>query len=243
MKQLFVVLILCIANFACASDVPDFPFLVAVGNAEIQVKPDVAKIAFIITEFNKDPKEAVAVVAKRAQAIVDLAKKLGIEQEYINSAEYNKSTKRKQNEHYENLEILGYEVSQYFTIEIKNISSYSPLVDQLISSQNIEDVRTAFSISNNAEIDRDLLKQATANAKRKASDLAEGIGVKLGQVFAVSQDRHFESVESVFGIYPIDGSPPSMPLPIPKLADSVSSMFVPKSISFSKSVSVIYKIK
>lgn len=240
--SLAVGLVLSASVFAEA--IPDFPFLMADGNAEIQVKPDIAKIAFSITEFNKDSREAVAVVAKRAQTIVDLAKKLGIEQEYINSAEYNKSTKRKQNEHYENLEILGYEVSQYFTIEVKNISLYSPLIDQLISSQNVEDIRTVFSVSNKAEIDRDLLRQATTNAKRKASDLAEGMGVKLGQVFAVSQDRHFASVEAVFGIYPADGAPAFIPPPSLKLSDSVSSsMFVPKSIEFSKSVSVIFKIK
>jgi uncharacterized protein YggE len=229
---------------AMAENIPDFPFLVAQGNAEIHVKPDVAKIAFSITEFNKDSKVAVETVAKRAQAIVDFAKKLGIEQESINSAEYNKSTKRKQDEHYENLEILGYEVYQYFTIDIKNISLYSPLVDQLISTQNISDIRTVFSVSNKSEIERDLVKQATVNAKQKASDLAEGMGVKLGQVFAVSQDRHFASVEAVFGIYPIDGAPAFMPPPELKLADSVSaSMFVPKSIEFSKSVSVIFKLK
>jgi uncharacterized protein YggE len=243
MKKLFLVLILCISNLVFADSIPNFPFLMASGSAEIQVKPDTAKIAFSITEFNKDPKDAVNVVAKRAQAIVDLAKKLGIGQEYISSAEYNKSTKRRQNEHYENLEVLGYEVSQYFTIEIKNISLYSPLVDQLISSQNVEDVHTLFSVSNKAEIDRDLVKQATANAKIKAIDLAEGMGVKLGQVFAVSQDRYFASVEAVFGIYPINGAPAYMPPPELKLQDSVSSMFVPKSIEFSKSVSVIFKIK
>lgn len=229
---------------ATADNVPDFPFLVVQGNAEIHVKPDVAKIAFSITEFSKDSKAAVEAVSQRAKTIVDFAKKLGIEQQSINSAEYNKSTKRKQDEHYENLEILGYEVYQYFTIEIKNISLYSPFVDQLISTQNISDVRTTFSVSNKADIERNLVKEATSNAKSKASDLAEAMNVKLGQVFAVSQDRHFASVEAVFGIYPIDSAPAYMPPPELKLSDSVNaSMFVPKSIEFSKSVSVIFKIK
>ncbi|RYY01348.1 MAG: DUF541 domain-containing protein [Gammaproteobacteria bacterium] len=247
-KYLFSFLtFLVLGSHAIADNIPEFPFLLANGDAEIKVKPDIAKISFTIIEFNKDSKEAKLSVANRGQALIALTRKLGIDDMQVTSTEYNKSTKRKRDEHYQDLDILGYDVSQNFTVELRDISLYSSFADQLISSQNVENIRTEFKVSNEAEIDRDLLKIATANAKRNASDLASGMGVKLGPMYAVSQDHHFASLEAVFGIYrgSVNAPPDYIPPPsldfVPDAAGA--NMFIPKTILLSKSVSVVYRVK
>lgn len=243
----FVIIGLLLSASSTAEKFPDFPFLMVDGRAEIKVKPDVAKISFSVFEFSKDPIEASSAVVKRGQAIVALANKLGIENNHITSMEYNKNAKRERDDNYNDLKIIGYEVSQHFTIEINNIALYSPLVDQLLSTQNIQGVRSEFSVSNEVELGRSLVQQATANAKSKAHDLADGMGVKLGSVYAVTQGRYFASLNAVFGVYPgsVNASPAFVPPPaIDFIADSGSAnMFVPKSIDLSTSVSVIFKIK
>ena len=243
----FVILGMLMSASSAAEKFPDFPFLMVDGVAEIKVKPDVAKISFSIFEFSKDPKEAVSIVVKRGQAIVALANKLGIENNQITSTEYNKDTKRERDDNYNDLKIIGYEVSQNFTIEISNIALYSPLVDQLLRTQNIQRVRSEFSASNEIELGRTLVQQATAHAKSKAVDLADGMGVKLGSVYAVTQGRYFASLDAILGIYPGSVNAPREFVPPPDInfiADSGSAnMFVPKSIDLSTSVSVIFKIK
>ena len=138
MKKLFVVLILCIANFACASEMLNFPYLIASGSAEIKVQPDSAKISFSVTEFNKDAKEASLKVFKQGQAVLAIAEQLGIPKELVTSSEYSKSTKRKRDNNYNDLDILGYDVSQDYTIVINKIVQYSLLADQLLKLGNIE---------------------------------------------------------------------------------------------------------
>ena len=179
---------------------------------------------------------------------MQLANKLGITPQYVTSTEYSKSTKRKQSEHFEDLEILGYEVTQTFTVEINNIIQYSPFVDQLLGMMNVGNIRTAFDVANREEIDSELLTKATKNAKQKAEDLAKGMNVKVGSVFALTQDYSFASFEAVFGApeHQSYSAPPDF-VPPPSF-DFVpdqegSNMFIPKTIELKKAVSVVFKIK
>jgi uncharacterized protein YggE len=222
--------------------------LIVSGSAEIKVQPDSAKISFSVTEFNKDAKEASLKVFKQGQAILAIANELGIPKEQVTSSEYRKTTKRKRDDHYNDLDILGYDVSQDYTIEINKIAQYSTLADQLLKLGNLENIRTSFDISNRQALEGDLLKQATKDAKRRANNLADGMGVKVISVHALSQDFSLSSYQSVFGVRDYSGvmAPPEF-APPPSLdfvPDSAgSNMFVPKTIELRTSVNVVFKIK
>jgi uncharacterized protein YggE len=229
---------------------PSFPFIVVNGSAETKVKPDEAKVSFSITEFNADPKKAELVVLQRGQEILALAKSLGIPKEQVTSSSYNKSTTRKKDDNYNSLEILGYEISQNFTVEINNIESYTRFADQLIAMKNVDSIRPGFDVSSRDEIKNQLIQQATNNAKKKALNLAAGMGVKLGVVFAVSQDFDFSGVNAIFaysrgdvGMSPPDFVPPPSFDYAPATQDPVAIMFVPNFIEIRTSVSAIYRIK
>ncbi|HWV15678.1 MAG TPA: SIMPL domain-containing protein [Cellvibrio sp.] len=242
MKQLLLILFLL--SFSCgslASNIPDFPFVLVKGEAEIKVKPDRAKVSFELIEFNKDSKEVVDAISKRGQEIIALAAKYKIGSGDITSSAYTKNTKRAEGPKYQELEILGYEVSQEFTIEINNIADYPALVDQIAALANVRGINPSFDISNKKEIIARLVKEATGDARQKASDLADGLGVKLDSVFAVTQDSDFAAVTAVFG--PQD----SVNFKARSVAFAAggggSNMFVPKYIELNKSVSLVYKIK
>jgi len=249
MKNLFLIMVLCIANCAFASEILNFPYLVASGSAEIKVAPDSAKISFSVTEFSKDAKEAGIKVFKQGQAVLAIAKELGIPKEQVTSSEYTKRTKRKRDDHYNDLDILGYDVSQDYVIEIKKIEQYTLLADQLLKLGNIENIRTSFDVSNRQAIESDLTKQATKDARKKANDLADGMGVKIISVHALSQDFSLSAYQAIFGVREYQGanmSPPEFVAPpaLDFVPDSAASnMFVPKTIEISKSVNVVFKIK
>lgn len=239
---------LFLSSSVLAADIPDFPYLLVKGDAEIKVQPDIAKISFSITEFNKDSKEATNSVSQRGQAVLALAKKLGIASEQVTSTAYNKITKRKKDDNYQELDILGYEVTQAYTVQINNISQYSPFADQLLLLPNIENIDTDFDVSAREKIESDLLKQAAKRAKKKAEDLADGMGVKVGSVYAITQDYSFSSFKAVFGSpdYESGNAPPDY-VPSPSFDfvpdQNFSNMYIPKTIKISKSISVVYKIK
>lgn len=237
------------AQTVFAGDVPSFSYLIATGLAEIKVQPDTAKISFSVTEFNKDAKEASLKVFKQGQAVLAIAKELGIPKEQVTSSEYTKSAKRKRDDNYNDLDILGYDVSQDYTIELNKIAQYSTLADQLLKLGNLENIRTSFDVSNRKAIEGDLLKQATKDARRRANDLADGMGVKVISVYALSQDFSLSSYKAIFGVrdYSVENMSPPEFVPPPSLdfvPDSAgSNMFVPKSIELRTSVNVVFKIQ
>jgi len=248
MKKLFLVLILCISNLVFASDAPNFPFLSVKSEADVELKPDTAKITFVIKEFNKEAKEATKVVVQRAQAILHLAKVLNVNEDQVISSEYGKSIIRKQGESYNKTDIAGYEITQTFTVTIDQISKYSNMVDQLVAMQNVDDIRSEFDISNRADVESQLIKQASQNARKKAENLAAGMNVKLGDVFALSTDNDFSPYSAIFGApnydqFVVNSAPDFVPPPSLDFIPDSSIMFVPKSIKFRKSVNVIFKIK
>lgn len=120
----------------------------------------------------------MSVVFQRGKDILDLTEKYGISNEDIFSDGVAKDTKRSVNKEYQSLEILGYEFKQSYKITIRDMSTYQDFVSGIISLQNTTDIRAEFDISNREEMLRSLVKQASDDAKRRASDLAKGLGVK-----------------------------------------------------------------
>lgn len=234
--------LLSLSFLAQADDPPDFPFILANGEAAIDVKPDRAKISFTIVEFDKDPKLATTAVSQRGGEIIKAAAEYGVAKDQITSTAIQKEVRRARDQNYAALDIQGYEVSQNFTIELKDTSRYSALADKLLTLKNVANLNTEFDVSNRDEITSKLVETACRNAKKKANDLAAGLDVKLGQPFAVTQDSDFSSLTAAFwasgGREPIATGFAKSEM---RSSDS-SNMFVPKSINIRKQVNVVYKI-
>ena len=233
--------LLSLSFLAHADDPPNFPFIVANGEAFIDVKPDRAKITFNIVEFDKDPKLAAAAVSQRGGEIVKAAAVYGVSKDQITSTAIQKEIRRARDQNYAPLDIQGYEVSQSFTIELKDASQYPTLADNLLALKNVANLNSEFDVSNRDEITSKLVKTACENAKKKASDLAAGLDVKLGKPFAVTQDSDFSSLTAAFWA-PGGGSPAPMYAKAVAQSRDASNMFVPKTINITKQVNVVYKI-
>jgi uncharacterized protein YggE len=240
-KQLAILTALLSLSFlAHADDPPNFPFIVVNGEASIDVKPDRAKITFNIVEFDKDPKVASTAVSQRGGEIIKAAAEFGVGKDQITSTAVQKEARRARDQNYAALEILGYEVSQNFAIELKDTSRYPALADKLLTLKNVASLNSEFDVSNRDEITSTLVKTACESAKKKAGDLAAGLDVKLGKPFAVTQDSDFSSFTAAFWV-PNEARPMAFAKAEMRASDS-SNMFVPKTINITKHVNVVYKI-
>jgi uncharacterized protein YggE len=238
------ILIVSLIFFVCsptvsASNIPDFPFIVVNGEAKIDVKPDIAEISIDVTEFNKDSESATNTVKNRGHQILQAANANGIGADSITSNSISKYVRRSEGHRGQDLEILGYEVSQNFIIKINSLEKYPAVVDKLTAMQNVVSLKSSFNVSKREVIISDLVKSACSNATKKANDLALGLGVKLGAVFAVTQDTDFTSITAVFGASELTERYEFMA----DMASTQSSVFIPKTITISKTVNVVYKLK
>lgn len=242
MKKLLVIFtaLLSLSFGAHADDPPNFPFILVNGDASIDVKPDRAKITFNIVEFDKDPKVATTAVSQRGSEIIKAAGGFGVSKDQVTSTAIQKEVRRARDQNYAALEIQGYEVSQQFTIELRDTSQYSALADKLLTLKNVANLNTEFDVSNRDEITSKLVETACRNAKKKAGDLAKGLDVKLGKPFAVTQDADFSSLTAAFWA-PGETGPAGFAKSAMQASDT-SNMFVPKTINIRKLVNVVYRM-
>jgi len=228
-----------VSNMALASSSPDFPFIVVKGHASVAVTPDKAKITFNILGVDKQSKQALETVALRGREMVKLAMNFGIDQTKIKSFSLSKRIIRGKGRGYQKGDITGYEVSQRFAIDLKDITHYSDLMDGLIAMENLNNVQIAFDVSTRETLTTQLLKQASEDANTQAQDLAAGLGAELGHVFAASSEVGFSSYLATFGL-----NSQSMPrMEAMSFKAGQYNMFVPETIEISQSVNVVYRLK
>ena len=224
-----------------ASNLPDFPFVLATGEAKVNVAPNMAHISLNLMAFNSDPEAALMTVGLRGREVVQLLNERQVLNADIKSFALNKQIKRERTNGYGQGKISGYEVNQRFEVTLKNIDHYSLVMDKLIAMKNVNNVNISFDVTNRQALIRSLVKSAGQDAKQKAQDLAAGLDVQLGSVFAATQDNSFNEFFARFGMRQENmGHVESM-----RMSDRAGNynMFVPETIELRKTINVVYKLK
>ncbi len=222
-----------------AQSLPDFSFVTVTGTAQKSFPPDEVEISFKILAFHQGADQAMRIVSKRGADVIELAKKFNIDKNNISSYSINKNTKRgrKQGTGNQQVAIIGYDIQQSFKIKMEDIVHYPELVDALLSMSNVTNINSKFDISNKKQILYDLVIEASADAKRRADNLANGLHVRVVSVHSISEDRDINHYLAKFGIGTerhIDN--------VRAHSGFASNFFVPKTIDLKKTVNVIFKI-
>lgn len=92
-----IILTLILLGFplcSLATDLPSFPFVVAVGSAEAEVKPDEATIELRVMAFDKSSSVALELANKAVDSVAKLANEYGVDQSNIEATDFEKSTTR-----------------------------------------------------------------------------------------------------------------------------------------------------
>ncbi len=241
--RLYIFVLLCIVQFnLTASPIPDFPFVTVTGESDKEVRPDKAKLRLSVTVFEKESAQAELLMNQTTTKILTILLSNQVDDSEITAHEISKRTKRAREKNgYQELEILGYEFSRYYEVNLSDLSHYQAITEALQATDNIAHIESKFDSHQREQVELELLSLAAQNARNKAKQMAQGLGVKLGSVFAVNDTGSFESFFATFGLQSDnskyaaammrDGSGPA------------SRLFAPKFIKISKSVNVVYKLK
>jgi len=221
---------------AYGSPLPDFPFIFAEGEAETNVAPDKATISFTIKSFDNNSSNAVSIVLERSSEVIKFLEEKGITSEFIVSYELDKEDVRR-TENYQELDIVGYEVTRRFEITVNDLSQYSTIGKALFETDNVVNIDPTFERHDQKEIEKQLLATACSNAKQNAESMARGFGKELGDIYCISK-RDFGSLYAEFGF---DDSSPVM------YGSSVGldkfNLLIPSTISFHSRVKTLFKLK
>ncbi|WP_049723300.1 SIMPL domain-containing protein [Gilvimarinus polysaccharolyticus] len=230
--------LLVLSLTASAQSIPEFPFITVTGEAEIEVAPDTVTVNFQIMEFNKSAELAMNTVAERGAEVVTLAKEHDLTHEQIESYAIDKQVRRNRENMNGNMEIIGYEVTQRFTLTINGLDTYEKIMNQLMRMDNTTGLNASFDVSNREEVMTSLVAKAGADARGRANNLAAALDTKIKSVYAITEDAGFDNVMARFGVSAEKYGALSMTADRGRSFD----LFAPQTITLNKRINVIFKI-
>ncbi len=238
MKNIVIALLIMAASLAHASPLPDYPFAFANGEAQEDLAPTTCKVAYEIKVRDKDPTNAMRAVESRSAETLDILFKHGVKKEDIMGYEVNKDLVRDYDNR-DRLEFLGYEMTRRIVFTLGELQKYDPIVSVLLKTPDVTDIRTSFDRNDRKEIEARMMAGAVSDAKMKAELMAEGSGQRIVRLRAISQHGFYNLTESFgLGNRESDGRMYSM-----GSQPERELLFIPSTIKFQTSVSVIYEIE
>lgn len=185
-------------------DLPVLNTISVTGKGESVTIPDIATFSFSVTENAKTVKEAQDKAATKTNLALDAIKKSGVAETDIKTLSYNI------NPHYDYVQsscvggycpgksvLNGYDVTQTIQVKVRDLSKAGELFGT-IGSAGVQTVDSlAFSIDNIDSVKAVAREAAIKNAKAKAKEIADDLGVSLVRIINYSDSSN----DAVYPMY------------------------------------------
>lgn len=224
------------ANFAQASQLPDYPFIHVKGNADVYVQPDIGQISFEITVSNEQAEQATQQAATINTEIVELLEQLHIPLSDLTIYEVQKKIRTIEANNGKPASAIV-DIKQGMQIDVHDLSKWEMLTTPLLSKDHLGNFNASFDYTKRSKIKGELILEAVNNAKHSGTTIAEAFGKHLGAVVAVSSGRLMDlgaELNLVSNPYFNDA---------PQRENAIRNFSSPVAIKIMQSVDVIFKIK
>ena len=221
------------ANMAWADDLATIN---VIGNAEIFVKPDTAKVKVGAICDAKTQDEARNCVEKSITAYHDALNKLGISDKdlVMQNISVNPSF------HYDNgkREKVGYSASRYVLVTLNDLSKVGLVIYDAMQNGLDEVSHITYSLKDEGKVKEQARTIAIKDAMEKADAIAKGFDVKIKRIYRID----YENAYPTFKNFEADGVMPVM------MSKGVSNgarnaIYIPEDLRVNDSVRVTYEIK
>lgn len=167
------------------------------GKSEISVSPDTSEIYLTIKTINIDSKVAKDENSKIVGRVHDALNGIGITDEDIKMISF------RIDEYYNYRQInlktgddkkpKEFQAVYRFKVTTKDFEKIGTIVDTSVNSGVNEIDRVEYTLSDElmSKVKAEALQKATVVAKEKAQDLADGLGVSVGDVFSITENNYY----------------------------------------------------
>lgn len=223
---------------ASAAPLPDYPFIYAEGKSKTEIQPDICTITFYVTIRDTNASSTLSRITQHSSDALKIIETNGVKPEDIIAFEISKEHVRDYSRN-NKFTFLGYEMKRKIELTLKDLQKYAPIMSALMKMPNVVDVSSEFDRADREKIESKLLGEAVASAKSKVEVMAGASGQRIKSLRALSSDD-LRNIEAHFGLSNITfnrgiGSSYS--------SEDQKVIFIPSSIKFSSSVSVIYEVE
>jgi uncharacterized protein YggE len=162
--------------------------LFVTGDGEVMLKADVAYVQLAVETFAKTTVEAQRENARLTTAVIVRLGGLKLSEDAIKSAGYSvrpvmvyDNTKGKQ-------ELTGYQVNNQLSVTVADLEKVGAVVDTAVAAGANAVYDVTFTASDVSGVQAEALRLACAEARAKATVIADSLGVKLGRVLSVADE-------------------------------------------------------
>jgi len=170
------------------------------GSGEIWVKPDLAIIDFSVVTEKKTIEDAMTANTKKMNDTINAIITQGIEEKDLKTTNFNIFPRYEwiKSEFIEGKRVLvGYEVDQTLEVKVRDLTKIGSIIQSAVNAGANQVGDLQFTIDNQEALKSQARKEAIENAKLKAQEIANQLGVKLVKVVSFNEN----SVVPIFRPY------------------------------------------
>lgn len=213
-------MLLCLTSCLVGSPIPDFPFIYVKGQAYENIPTNLAIIRFEVDKNSRVSEEGESALSNANKAIKKELLGLGVKEKDINATEIQKTEEYGEFPQFKNKvkseddslvapipleeetepskkKEAYFSFTQQFAIQLTDLKLYPQIARALMRSSDVSFYRVQFSATNQKAVIQKLRKEAFADAKRAAQELAEASGETLGKVHSVSEMPHSDLTDLI----------------------------------------------
>ena len=161
------------------------------GEGEIYARPDLAIVDFSVVSEAKTVAQAMEDNTKKMNAVIEAAKKQGVEDKDLKTISFNISPRYEW--YYQETclyppcpsgkrVLVGYEITQTLEVKIRDMTKIGGLIQGATDAGANQGGDLQFTVDKQDELKAEAREQAIEEAKTKANELASQLGVKLVRI-------------------------------------------------------------
>ena len=150
------------------------------GTGKVYAKPDIGVADVAISVQGATSSSAQDEANKKSKTVIEYLKNAGIKSDDIKTSGYNIYPQYD----YSNgrNRINGYQVTQSLTIKIRDLDKVNTIIDGVVDAGANQVSSVRFEIDQPEKLQAEAREKAIAEAKGKAEELANQLGIKLGGI-------------------------------------------------------------
>jgi uncharacterized protein YggE len=235
-KKIAVIAGFALMPYACASQLPEYPFIHVTGSASTYVVPDIGELDFEVVAADADPEAARATVEARIAELSALMEQQGLPLDDVQVRDMRQQIRKTEPA----AAAPAYEVKCTVHLTVRDLTKWGAIAGGLLAKPNVDNFYTDFGTSERDRIEADLTNEAISDARRRAEAMAAGFGRKLGLVTAVTAGA-LKNLTAAMGLVQADFANRQNSSNAKRTARS--DLVNVTSMKFMQPVDVIFRIK
>lgn len=161
--------------------------ITVVGEGKVRIKPDIAQATIGVEVMKPTVKEASSGAREVMEAVLKTLKEQGVDEKDIQTSGFSVYAERPYGPEGLSENELLYRVSNQVAVTIRDLETVETVLGATMEAGANSIYGVTFSLADPSRVESEARKEAVADAKAKAQELATLNGVELGDVMSVSE--------------------------------------------------------